>query len=121
MSLLEKVLQARKQAEINKPSCEGCKHLIWLDYKTPFCKEKDKFILPDFPPIKCELREGEVSRAMEYKEAWQELKARLERADYEIWKLVDHKTSEDELKRLKGKHEGIAVALGYISETESEV
>jgi len=60
MSLLERVLEARKQAERNKPSCEGCKHLLWLDEKTPFCKEIDKFILPDFPPRGCELRESEV-------------------------------------------------------------
>ena len=63
MSLLEKVLEAKKQAEKNKLPCEGCRHLLWLDEGIPFCKEKDKFILPDFPPTKCELRESEVQHA----------------------------------------------------------
>jgi transposase-like protein len=57
MSLLEEVLKARKEAE-QKPPCQKCKYLFWIDKETPFCKEKDKFILPEFPPNKCELREG---------------------------------------------------------------
>lgn len=55
---------------------------------------------------------------MNYKEAWSELKARLERADFEIWKMVDHRTSDDEMKRLRGKHEGIGVALSYMAEVD---
>lgn len=51
---------------------------------------------------------------MDYKEAWFELKELLQRADYEIWKLVDHKTEEKELIRLRGKHEGIRLALSYM-------
>jgi len=57
MSLLEQVLEARKQAKMREPPCNDCKQLFWIDDKTPFCKEKDKFILPEFPPTKCELRE----------------------------------------------------------------
>ena len=37
---------------------------------------------------------------MDYKETWNELKERLKRADYEIWKLVDSKTSDDEMQRV---------------------
>jgi hypothetical protein len=62
MSLLERVLAAQERAEKNKPPCEGCKHLLWLKTGTPFCKIKDKFILPDFPPTKCDLRESEVEK-----------------------------------------------------------
>jgi hypothetical protein len=56
----------------------------------------------------------------DYREEWLELKERLKRADYEIWKMVDHRTSDDEFKRLKGKHEGIAVALNYMEEVDGE-
>ena len=47
MSLLEQVLKAREEAE-QKPPCQKCKHLFWIDKGTPFCKF-----------IKCELVEGE--------------------------------------------------------------
>jgi hypothetical protein len=57
MSLLEQVLAARER----RPPCKECKHLLWIDKKTPFCKKEDKFILPEFPPTKCELRESEVA------------------------------------------------------------
>ena len=57
---------------------------------------------------------------MDYKETWNELKERLKRADYEIWKLVDSKTSDDEMKRLKGKHEGIQFALSYMDEVDRD-
>jgi len=56
MSLLEEVLKARKEAE-QKPPCQKCKHLFWIDKETPFCKIKDKFLLPEYPPNKCELKE----------------------------------------------------------------
>jgi hypothetical protein len=62
MTLLEQVLEARKRAE-GKPPCKTCIHLLWIDESTPFCKIKDKFILPDFPPNKCELRESEDENA----------------------------------------------------------
>jgi hypothetical protein len=60
MSLLEKVLKAQEEAEKRKPPCEECKHLLWLKSGTLFCREKDKFILPEFTPTKCELKEVEV-------------------------------------------------------------
>jgi hypothetical protein len=53
MSLLEKVLKARESMP-----CQSCQQLLWLDEETPFCKTKDKFILPEYPPKKCELKEG---------------------------------------------------------------
>jgi len=56
MSLLEEVLKAREEAE-GKPPCQKCKHLFWIDKETPFCKKVDKFILPEYPPQKCELKE----------------------------------------------------------------
>ena len=56
MSLLEEVLKAREEAE-GKPPCQKCKHLFWIDKETPFCKKVDKFILPELPPNKCELKE----------------------------------------------------------------
>jgi hypothetical protein len=59
MSLLEQVLEARARAEKNRPPCIGCEHLLWIDEKTPFCREIDKFILPDFPPTKCEAKKGD--------------------------------------------------------------
>lgn len=59
MSLLEEVLKAREEAE-GKPPCHKCKHLFWIDKETPFCKKTDKFILPELPPNKCELREVET-------------------------------------------------------------
>lgn len=58
---------------------------------------------------------------MDYKETWLELKARLERADYEIWKLVDHRTEEKELIKLRGKYEGINVALEYMREVDEDL
>ena len=55
---LEEVLKARKEAE-QKPPCQKCNYLFWIDKETPFCKRVDKFILPELPPNKCELKEGE--------------------------------------------------------------
>lgn len=57
-------------------------------------------------------------QVINYKEKWSELKEYLQREDYEIWKTVDHKTDDRELIRLKGKHEGIGVALSYLNENE---
>jgi hypothetical protein len=54
MSLLDKILQASK----NEPPCNDCEYLIYPKENLPFCKLKDKIILPDYPPIKCELRKG---------------------------------------------------------------
>lgn len=54
MSLLEKILRT-------KPPCKDCVHLIWPRKDLPFCKVKDKIILPDFPPTKCEQREVEAN------------------------------------------------------------
>ncbi len=56
MTLLEKVLEARERSK-NTPLCKNCKHLFWIDKETPFCKIKDKFLLPEYPPKKCELKE----------------------------------------------------------------
>jgi|LSQX01.1.fsa_nt_gb hypothetical protein len=57
MSLFEQILAAEEQKERNQPACIGCMHLYYFKSGTPFCKKKDKFILPDYPPTKCELRE----------------------------------------------------------------
>jgi len=59
MSLFEEALEAERRAEENKLPCPDCKHLYFFKSGAPFCKKKDKFILPDFPPTKCELREVE--------------------------------------------------------------
>jgi hypothetical protein len=61
MTLLEKVLEARERSK-NTPLCKNCKHLFWIDKETPFCKIKDKFLLPEYPPIKCELKEDRNDR-----------------------------------------------------------
>lgn len=58
MALFEKVMEARKRSE-NTPLCKNCKYLFWIDRETPFCKKVDKFILPELPPNKCELKEVE--------------------------------------------------------------
>ena len=58
MTLFEKVMEARKRSE-NTPLCKNCKYLFWIDRETPFCKKVDKFILPELPPNKCELKEVE--------------------------------------------------------------
>ena len=55
MTLFEKVMEARKRSK-NTPLCKNCKYLFWIDKETPFCKTKDKFLLPEYPPNKCELR-----------------------------------------------------------------
>ena len=58
MTLFEKVMEARKRSK-NTPLCKNCKYLFWVDKETPFCKKVDKFILPELPPNKCELKEVE--------------------------------------------------------------
>jgi hypothetical protein len=52
MSLLNEILQAKD----NEP-CNGCKYFIFPKKDLPFCQIKDKILLPDFLPTKCELRE----------------------------------------------------------------
>lgn len=54
MTLLEKILKA----DNNKIPCIDCEYLIYPKKDLPFCKIKDKCILPDFPPTKCELRKA---------------------------------------------------------------
>jgi len=49
MSLLDEILKT-------KPACEDCIYLIWPRKDLPFCKVKDKIILPSFPPTKCDLK-----------------------------------------------------------------
>jgi hypothetical protein len=63
MSLLEQVLKAREEAE-QKPPCQKCKHLFWIDKETPFCKKVDKFILPELPPNKRREKGGRLGRAV---------------------------------------------------------
>lgn len=48
MSLFEEIQNMRKIS-----NCNLCEHIHWFD-AAPFCKKKDKFLLPDFPPYKCE-------------------------------------------------------------------
>lgn len=54
MSLLDRILISQ-----DKPPCLQCKHLIWQRPELPFCKTKDKIILPDYPPTVCDKREVE--------------------------------------------------------------
>ena len=51
MSLLERILKNNQRVP-----CEGCKYLIWPKENLPFCKIKDKIILIEYPPNKCEVR-----------------------------------------------------------------
>lgn len=53
MSLLEQILKAKSQ----EPPCNDCGHLIFPKENLSFCKVKDKILLPNFPPNKCDLRE----------------------------------------------------------------
>lgn len=53
MSLLEQIFKAKSE----EPPCNDCKHLIFPKDNLYFCKAKDKLLLPDFPPNKCDLRE----------------------------------------------------------------
>lgn len=55
MSLLEEILKDKA----NEPPCNDCTYLIFPKKNLPFCKIKDKILLPSYPPTKCELKEGE--------------------------------------------------------------
>lgn len=59
MSLLEEILREKDKPPYNKVPCNDCMHLIFPKKNLPFCKIKDKIILPSFPPNKCDLRESE--------------------------------------------------------------
>ncbi|SNR95804.1 hypothetical protein SAMN05446037_100288 [Anaerovirgula multivorans] len=52
MSLLEEILKDKN----NEPPCNNCEHLVFPKKNLPFCKVKDKIILPSFPPNECELQ-----------------------------------------------------------------
>jgi hypothetical protein len=54
MSLLDKINQATN----SEPPCNDCEYLIYPKKNLPFCKIKDKIILPDYPPTRCEMKEG---------------------------------------------------------------
>lgn len=38
--------------------CCGCKHFFNPKDGVLICKKDDKFILPEFPPLRCEDKEG---------------------------------------------------------------
>ncbi len=56
MSLLERILESGKHGV----PCNECIHLIFPKKDLPFCKVKDRILLTNFPPTKCELRKGET-------------------------------------------------------------
>jgi hypothetical protein len=51
-SLLAQILE--KETRQSDPPCVGCGNLTRLKSGSLFCVEKDKFILEDLPPTKCE-------------------------------------------------------------------
>lgn len=55
----------------------------------------------------------------EYKERWDELKQRLEKAEYELLVLINGNASDDfERNRLNSKVSGLKIALEYMREME---
>lgn len=55
----------------------------------------------------------------EYKERWDELKQRLEKAEYELLGLINGNASDDfERNRLNSKVSGLRIALEYMREME---
>lgn len=52
MSLLEKILKDKS----HEPPCNDCIHLVFPKKNLPFCKIKDRIILPSYPPNKCNLK-----------------------------------------------------------------
>ena len=52
MTLLERINKST-----HNTSCGGCKYFIQPRMDLFFCKKKDKIILKDYPPTKCDLYE----------------------------------------------------------------
>ena len=56
---------------------------------------------------------------MKYKENWEELKERLEKAELELLKIRNNdKCSDEEQKRLDTKLSGLRIGLEYMREME---
>lgn len=62
MSLYEQAVKAYEQKKQNEPPCNSCIGLTQIGAAF-FCKIKDKFLLPNFPPTKCEKQERKSLRA----------------------------------------------------------
>lgn len=59
---------------------------------------------------------------MNYKEAWEELTQKLEKAELELYKLKDKKNiSTDEKERLTAKISGLMIAEEYIHEMNCSI
>jgi hypothetical protein len=58
---------------------------------------------------------------MNYKDAWEELKDGLYKAEYDINKMTDNAVTKTEEVRLIGKLSGIRVALGHMKDIESSI
>jgi len=57
MSLYERAMKAYEWNKEHETPCNNCTGLTQIG-TAYFCKIKDKFLLPSFPPNKCEQKEG---------------------------------------------------------------
>lgn len=58
MSLYEQAMKAYEQKMEHETPCNSCTGLTQIG-DAFFCKIKDRFLLPSFPPNKCDLKESE--------------------------------------------------------------